>query len=100
EDPALVAWSAALSGAPLDEDLAARLLRAQSPSGQLDGALPVLSTACAMLAWSSADEHDQDAAAALARAIQALSPSGVPAQDAAALAALAASGVQGAGGAM
>lgn len=72
-DPALLAWSATLAGAGLDETFRADLLRAQSPDGHLDGDEPVLSTACALVAWSAADASDEAAASARQRAMQALS---------------------------
>ena len=72
-DPALLAWSATLAGAGLDETFRADLLRAQSPDGHLDGDEPVLSTACALVAWSAADSEDEAAAAARSRAMSALS---------------------------
>lgn len=71
-DPALLAWSATLSGAGLDEAFRADLLRAQSSDGHLDGDEPVLSTACALVAWSAADAEDEGAAAARQRAMGAL----------------------------
>lgn len=71
-DPALLAWSATLAGAGLDESFRADLLRAQAPGGQLDGDEPVLSTACAIVAWSAADAGDEAAASARQRAIGAL----------------------------
>lgn len=71
-DPALLAWSATLAGAGLDESFRADLLRAQSPDGHLDGDESVLSTACALVAWSAADANDEAAASARQRAMQAL----------------------------
>lgn len=71
-DPALLAWSATLAGAGLDETFRADLLRAQSPDGHLDGDESVLSTACALVAWSAADSTDEGAASARERAMQAL----------------------------
>jgi hypothetical protein len=71
-DPALLAWSATLAGAGLDETFRADLLRAQSPDGHLDGDESVLSTACALVAWSAADSTDEAAASARQRAMSAL----------------------------
>jgi hypothetical protein len=71
-DPALLAWSATLAGAGLDETFRADLLRAQASDGHLDGDEPVLSTACALVAWSAAASDDEAAANARGRAMQAL----------------------------
>jgi hypothetical protein len=80
-DPALLAWSETLNGHSLDPDLRAAMLRAQQPDGTVRGAEPVLSTACAVIAWSAAGEDDEDAAAALARARDAITASGPMADD-------------------
>jgi hypothetical protein len=67
-DPSLLAWSLALAGRPVDDDLRALLLRAQQGDGSFSGTEPALSTACALVALASADEADTDAAAARDRA--------------------------------
>jgi hypothetical protein len=72
-DPALIAWAYVLAGHPLDPALQAALLRAQEPSGTVDGSEPILSTACALLPWSAAGTDDEEATAALLRARRALS---------------------------
>jgi hypothetical protein len=101
-DPALLAWSAVLSGAELDETFRADLLRAQGPDGRLDGDEPMLSTACALVAWSAADPDDDAAASGRERAIGAINDvrfadadaeAGVLRGEAALLGALAPSGI-------
>ena len=71
EDPALLAWSLAMAGRPLDEELRASLLRSES-GGSFAGADANLSTACALVALAGADEADRDAADARDRARSAL----------------------------
>lgn len=65
-DPALIAFSDALAGRSSDPALWAGLLRRQN-NGLVDGQDPMISTACAAVAWATADEHDADARAALDR---------------------------------
>lgn len=67
-DPALLAWSLALAGRPLDDELRARLLRSQQYDGSVAGTEGALSTACALVAWSAAEVHDAESAAARDRA--------------------------------
>lgn len=102
-DPALLAWSRALAGRALDESLRADLLRAQSSDGHLDGDEPLLSTACALVAWSAADAEDEASGSARERAVSALQygaqfgdadgEAGMLRAEAAVLAALAPSGI-------
>jgi len=77
-DPALVAFGDALAGRRSDPELWARLLRSQRPDGMVDGQDSMLSTACAAVAWASADRYDEDARAALARLRASLSRLGQP----------------------
>jgi hypothetical protein len=80
-DPALVAWSNALAGRESDAELWSRLLLAQDPDGTVRGDLMPLSSACAAVAWATADEQDTDARRALDRlreAIAQLGNIGVP----------------------
>lgn len=63
-DPALLAWSLTLAGRPLDDELRARLLRAQQSDGSVAGMESALSSACALVAWSAADVGDGESAAA------------------------------------
>ena len=70
QDPALVAFSDALAGRRSDPELWARLLRRQGELGVVEGQDPMLSTACAAVAWASADRYDERARAALARVRQ------------------------------
>ncbi|MBX7194248.1 MAG: hypothetical protein K1X94_19490 [Sandaracinaceae bacterium] len=88
-DPGLVAWSLRMAGRPLDEPLRARL------SQDRLGAMPRLSLACALVAWSSADAEDEAAQAAAARVRSALGSYGAgdPVDSAAVLAALSPGGV-------
>jgi hypothetical protein len=72
DDPALVAWSLALAGRPLDASLRARLLAVQEPNGVVAGASSTLSTATAALALASIAADDEAAEAARARAVGAL----------------------------
>ncbi|MCB9595734.1 MAG: hypothetical protein H6719_23635 [Sandaracinaceae bacterium] len=102
-DPALVAFSDALAGRRSDPELWARLLRRQRPDGLVEGDDSMLSTACAAVAWASADRYDADARNALARVHSAIAGLGDPTgrdpgpegirTAAAALGALAAGGV-------
>lgn len=71
-DPALIAWANTVSGRGVRSDLRAALLRAQMPHGLLTGDAPALSTACALVAWSSAGDDDEDATAARERALSVL----------------------------
>ncbi|MEM9190154.1 MAG: hypothetical protein AAGF12_13300 [Myxococcota bacterium] len=71
-DPALVAWAQTMGGRSLRPWLRARLLRAQSPDGSVDGVTRALPTACAVVAWSSADPDDEQAQQALRQGIGAL----------------------------
>lgn len=72
DDPALVAWSLALAGRPLDPALRARLLAAQEPNGVVTGASSALATAATALALSSIAADDEAAESARARAVGAL----------------------------
>ncbi|MFK7985225.1 MAG: pre-peptidase C-terminal domain-containing protein [Sandaracinaceae bacterium] len=98
-DPALVAFSNALSGRTSDPALWARLLRSQDPGGTVAGRDPMLSSAAAAVAWAGASEHDDDARGALARVRGAIGmPSSLPSPEqlpssAAVLAALSSGGV-------
>jgi hypothetical protein len=71
-DPALVAWSAVLSGATLPAELRARLLAAQQPDGSVRGESVPLSTATAALVFASLGADDLNAASAFGRALGAL----------------------------
>lgn len=99
-DPALVAFSDALAGRQPAPEVRAALLRDQQPDGFVTGIDPMVSTGCAAVAWASAEEHDEDARAALARLrarFEALGGLGTGAdqlpQTAAVLAAIATGGV-------
>jgi hypothetical protein len=72
DDPALVAWSLALAGRPLDAALRARLLAVQEPNGVVAGEASALSTAAAALALASLAADDEAAGLARARAVGAL----------------------------
>ena len=89
EDPGLVAWSLAMAGRPLDEALRTSLQRDRL------GAMPRVSLAGALVAWSAADPEDEAAQAAAQRARAALGShgSGDLAESAAVLAALSPGGV-------
>jgi hypothetical protein len=100
-DPALIAWAYTLSSRALPPALRAELLRAQGPDGALHAMAPqqspdeliprpipldtgsMLSTACALVTFSAADEDDTESAAARARATAALARSsgGMPDAD-------------------
>lgn len=102
-DPAIVAFSDALAGRRSDPELWAMLMRRQRPDGFVEGDDFLISTACAAVAWASADRYDADARQALARLRGAIYSLGDPTgrepdehgirTASAALAALAAGGV-------
>lgn len=83
-DPGLVAWSLSMAGRPLDEALRTSLQH-DHPS-----AMPRLSAACALVAWSTADNEDEVAQQAAQRVRNTLGQygSGDAAESAAVLAAL------------
>lgn len=58
DDPALLAWSYALTGRELPEDLSIALARASTASGVVTGSREELSTACAVVAWSATERDD------------------------------------------
>lgn len=68
-DPALLAWSYALSGRRPSAALRAALLRSQLEGGGVQGHAPSLSTACAITAWSADGVDDVEASAARERAV-------------------------------
>jgi hypothetical protein len=88
-DPGLVAWSLTMAGRPLDESLRTSLQQDRV------GAMPRVSLAGALVAWSAADSEDEAAQAAAQRVRSALGGygSGDPAESAAVLAALSPGGV-------
>ena len=67
-DPALVAWAETLAGrAPNRQsrgELRAALLSARTPDGSVSGHAPVLSTACALVAWSAVEAEDLESQSA------------------------------------
>ncbi|MFO0562108.1 MAG: hypothetical protein U0269_29105 [Polyangiales bacterium] len=75
-DPALVAWSYTLAGRTMPRSLVDALFAAQSPSGDVSGdpmgrsnnASSLLSTACSLVVWASAEEDDTQSQQALALA--------------------------------
>jgi hypothetical protein len=71
-DPALVAWAETLAGRTPDRatrgELRAALLSARTPDGAVRGDAPILSTACALVAWSAAETEDGEAQGARVQA--------------------------------
>lgn len=55
-DPALLAWALAVSGQALPEDLIRRLESATERDGAVAGEEPLLSAACAAVAWAASTE--------------------------------------------
>lgn len=101
-DPGLIAWADALAGHAMSPALRSELLRSQQPDGMVNGPLPALSTACALIALSAEVDDAQAAAAAqrASRVVTGLGPfpdtdgqAGRLRMKAAVLAALAVSGV-------
>jgi hypothetical protein len=91
-DPALAAWALAVSGQPIPEHVVRRLEAATRREGSVEGEEPVLSTACAAVAWAATTEgmHWAPAATAsfLARMRGDAAASSTTSTDAALLAAL------------
>jgi hypothetical protein len=83
-DPGLIAWSLVMGGRPLDEALRTSLQQDHAST------TPRLSAACALVAWSAADNEDEVAQQAANRARSMLGQygSGDPVESAAVLAAL------------
>lgn len=89
DEPALVAWSLAMSGRALDERLRMALQR------RLTGRMPRLASACALVVWSMAEPEDElarEAAAQIRDELTDVGPSDVI-ESAALVAALSAGGL-------